>query len=424
MIDAVGHIPKVQKLHLDDIKTKICSTRDVINAHLAAVPNWDYPVLWKLQKVTYFSKVDAFRDAVAEVRRHAVSVGRTYEGHRAAIEQEKGVWRGVRTKFKNYLIAKGVSECVAKAVADAMWSHWSPPGKKGITLEFTSPVCELKGVGTLDDFADPFIIRYDSKRLESDATFYQNLMARMFTENKQTSITAMRDCVGVMKNPANALTSAVTGFPPAQPLSLDPAGDATNKIFNHVQALNLGLWTSWCASANVSLQSWPWAKIPMFAQLMVGSCVMIVVDAESVAKMGEMSTALETADSTALKAFPAFVMVEGDAVWIPHGAQAIICGVSPQVKWSADGVDTKNCKPNQYHSIAVATFPVFDEAWTEAKLTQDQRLLMASSWVRARAWMPTSWTANKQVQAWVEMCSKDSSAAPAAAVASVTDAEL
>ena len=158
---------------------------------------------------------------------------------------------------------------------------------------------------------------------------------------------------------------------------------------------------TWTELADVSVQSYPYQPYPHFLQIFSSRAVVIVMDMEFVKKVGDPATWLNDAEANDLASCPTFLAKEGDAIWIPHGSLPIICGIPLSLKVTEAGVDVKACKANQFHTLTMCIHPVFDIEFTAALTTEEERINLAASWLRSKAFLPATWQSTKAVQAWV-----------------------
>ena len=406
MIDSIGDQVKIQRLKLGDVRARIIAARAACDVFNAGVPNWEFPVDFKKQREPFVKLYDEYADALDQVRRHEVAVKRTHESTLAAGTNAKAAWRGERNKLKGFFMSRGVAEPIAKLMADGMWCGVSPPENKKITLLVNSPTCAITASSSHAMLKEPFVVRFDEKRTDSESSPYELAFAKSFLENQQAALNVVRDCVAVMRVPPG-LSSAIGVFDLHSAIDLGIADASGTKLVS-INAGPAALWCNKTETMNLSYQANPFKELPVFLQVMVGRAAVVVLSAATVEKMGDVASAIDSAEASEISKEAFYLLEKGDTVWVPPAGLAVCVGIPQCLKFDGEsGVDTKACKPNQWHSYGMAVYPAFSVPCTEAICSTAQRASMLASWTRSRQWLPEPWKANKEIIAWVEALSDE-----------------
>ena len=406
MHNAIGHLPKITNLNLQNIKTKIEKTREELDTFNTTVNSWQFPVSFPQKRSEFLKKLGDYEVALAQVKRQVKAVSATYMAFMKENSELKTWWRTQRNKYRSHLGGKHVNDAMCKTTADVAWSQVCDPAEKGITLKYYSPECALDENSNTTSYKCTFIVRYKAARTEDAATHYEILFGNLYLNYREAVTSTMRECVQLMRSPEGLLASAIGGIPVTTDLDLDfKVGDKYLGLLKHVKNLTMAVRASWCELVDLSLASWPFRSMPVFLQLFVGRVVVVIVDRASQDKIGDLATYLNTADAGDLFPYPTYYMNEGDAVFIPNGSLPVICAIPITIKMDKNtGVDVKTASRaiNERHPFAVGIHPVFDSEFTLKTTTPAERVHLHTDWTRAAGWIPDSWKQAEGVIKYIE----------------------
>jgi len=422
-----GSDTTIQKLNLDKILVKINATKTALQDFAKRVKDWDFPPDWPSEKATYNKLLGQFSSACTDALRHKQAIANTRKESDKAGERAKIFWRGCRTRIRKHLEGghRKVPGCVAKVFADMVYSSISPPGALMMDLGYNSPQCEVFPDTVSDVFKKPWLVKYCAEKTEDEMNYYEKALGDFFKEHKRLVGPKKYDAQKVMCHPKSAMQSTVCciDIEDSKKLAFN-APWMTDKWFSNVEGLRCAIWVCFTECLNVSHQGWPFGGVPSFGTLFAGRAVCIMLDNEAVQENTNLMKWLPTLSSTELGKYPAWLMEEGDSVWIPCGSVPIFIGLSIDQKWEKD-VKIKEDPPSgaiQRHTFAVGITPMFDSMSSRNMHGHEVCQHVASAWVRSSSWLPTTWKEAEGVQQWkvaMESPPEAANIAPSAGVGSL-----
>jgi hypothetical protein len=400
MITALKGVPKIEKLRLPILQVAIQEAKAALDECVKGIPDWYFPVDFESRRQPYMQLVRNLQTALSQVKRHIVGVTRTHAEQSKGSTAKKTHWRTERNKIRAHCEGTSVPTCISKQIADVWWGSVADPRELDMQLEVVSPTCPIGANSTLAAWAAPWSVTYDSERIEDDASKIQISFSKFYLEHRQVCAQLLKDCEGVMRAPQTALTSAIGLFNPAPKLDLSflPAVDELG--FAATNALPVALWAGKCDCLSVAPQHWPFARMPCYLQVMCGRAVVVVMTAETLEPVGDLTKFLVDAEMAALAKHPTFLANEGDVVWIPAACQCLVYGVPPHIKVEkATGVDLK-CKVTPWSAVGIAIHPAF--ATSLIPQIESSKAAMLSSYAKTSAWIPTAWKTSMAVKRFRE----------------------
>ena len=109
---------------------------------------------------------------------------------------------------------------------------------------------------------------------------------------------------------------------------------------------------------DVSIEGAPMQKVPQILLQFSGQSVVVVVDSKTATGHSNMQAWLSAADPAVVAQCPIVAMTEGDALWIPMGAVALVMPKGPVLlNARPPKVDLKECKQTTPLSSAFGVLP-------------------------------------------------------------------